>query len=264
MYQTRNGILFFEGPIKVKITHFACVCVCVCVCARVFYWSHGVWITCLFTTKIVLRHGDDAYTTASPCFFCITCSLVHAPMWCYRMPKLEVRNFCREKSAASGQDLIKWLSSHWWRSCLTLLYPIIRTLYTLRVGSLRVRWVPSWGLDPGASQACGRSVLHTFASKPKPLKCTWCAPLRIWNSFTVVSLVFSQWLLVCFLIFMPFWGNFSLFFFCYWQRQRRPPIICGWLTRLNVVNSNVLIYIRGDLQAPDMTGCNSSFKTSEY
>lgn len=111
-------------------------------------------------------------------------------------------------------------------------------------------------------QALRSQMLQAFLYKPRRLLFTYRTPLQIWNSSTVVSLVFFWWLLVWFLIFMPFWSNFSLF--CYWQRQRRPPIICGWLTRLNVVNSNVLIYIREDLQAPDMTGYDSAFKACEY
>lgn len=111
-------------------------------------------------------------------------------------------------------------------------------------------------------QARRSQMLQASLYKPRQFLFTCCTPLQIWNSSTVVSLVFFWWLLVWFLIFMPFWSNFSLF--CYWQRQRRPPIICGWLTRLNVVNSNVLIYIREDLQAPDMTGCDSAFKACEY
>lgn len=110
----------------------------------------------------------------------------------------------------------------------------------------------------------GAGVEGSKASSPNPDAQAHLRPSLHSGSeiLSVVWLVFFPWLLVWFLIFMPFWGNFSLF--CYWQRQGRPAVICGWLTRLNVVNSNVLIYIRGDLQAPDVTGCYSSFRAGEY
>lgn len=60
---------------------------------------------------------------------------------------------------------------------------------------------------------------------------------------------------------MPFWGNFSLFLILTKTEESYYNL---WVTdKLTVVNSNVLIYIRGDLQAPDVTGCDSSFRAAE-
>lgn len=64
----------------------------------------------------------------------------------------------------------------------------------------------SLGVYPraGGSQMPKPSCLH-------PSKPSWCAPCRGWNSFPVVWRVFSRWLLVWFLIFMPCGGNFPPF-----------------------------------------------------
>lgn len=90
--QTWNSILFFERPIKVKVTHFW---ICVCLFLRVFlitlHMDHLPFYNrdCSQRCRRRIHHSKPAFSRNT--FSC------PSPMGCHRRHPLETTNFDREK-----------------------------------------------------------------------------------------------------------------------------------------------------------------------